>query len=272
MEQEIQDARTRKDLASQYRVVGVDIAPAKRSTICYLEAESGQIKLENLQAPALRERLDKWREEQTLLVWDAPLTAVPPQYWTTGQASGKDRHFTIRAIEKHYRKTDLPKGVSVQGYASCQHWTITRFLLGLPIVGPYCSQDLPYVHLTEEGSLLAQAVVVETHPALALYLLFLGHVGSQFYRYKGRGLKAEERDKNLGIICDELCSWLEEIGLEELAPADIEIKKVDDLDAYVCWLLGMVWLRKESTIPVAIEGNAKTGSMLLPSTTLSYCV
>ncbi|MDE0507448.1 MAG: hypothetical protein OXI17_02290 [Gammaproteobacteria bacterium] len=108
-----------------------------------------------LNALELREYLDglAGAKEAVLVCWDAPLTGP----FDPDDAGSHRFDFTKRPIERFFPLDETgfktPKGISVQGYAGCQHWTISRSLLGLPRVGPYDKPEnnLPFRLVAASG-------------------------------------------------------------------------------------------------------------------------
>ncbi|MYH47653.1 MAG: hypothetical protein F4127_13505 [Gammaproteobacteria bacterium] len=128
-----------------------------------------------LNALELREYLDglAGAKEAVLVCWDAPLTGP----FDPDDAGSHRFDFTKRPIERFFSLDETgfktPKGISVQGYAGCQHWTISRSLLGLPRVGPYDKPEnnLPFRLVAASGEQMrSRKSVVEIHPGLAAWL------------------------------------------------------------------------------------------------------
>lgn len=154
-------------------VVGIDPAPGKGATLAHAELVGSKVTNAVLEpkplcAPALRERLRAWRGtgHRLLVCWDAPLTGPTHLDDQAGQATGD---FTIRPIERILRSKDWKvPGVSVQGYAGCTHWTVSRNVLGYPRVGRFDTPELDFDLLTSEHDQPGQHSVIEVHPAVAL--------------------------------------------------------------------------------------------------------
>jgi hypothetical protein len=147
-------------------VLGVDRAPSFGGHVfdgCHRPARITQLAVE------LRELRNT---RASLPCWDAPLTGPPDPT----EPSDQEGVFTKRLIEKFFDRQQwgfkVPKGISVQGYAGCQHWTISLHLLGLPRVGPWDTEwsALPFTLLTDGPPASLGHYVVEVHPALALWL------------------------------------------------------------------------------------------------------
>lgn len=239
------------------KVFGVDMGSAKGAVIYGDEGFLNGGKA--MDGPALSD----WVQSvgaggDVLVLWDAPLTGPPDpsQVSTTKQSA-----YTQRPVESFFRRAAGMKpttggGVSIGGYANLSHWTLTRAVLGLPRVGPYCSAEgLPLRHLAEGGPPTDGRWVAEVHPAIALWIWF-GALDS----YKGAGGKVESA---------RLLSRLVDAVPASLRPSVNEETATDDhLDAYVAWLLGRLWGSSATSLggEVRLLGNATDGSFLLPVT------
>ena len=238
------------------RVVSVDPAPGSNNVSTVFDGE------QFLEIPTHRMRgfLDDLGPE-TLLCWDAPLTG-PIDSTSAGRSKGD---FTQRVIEAFFMrpKTGLkdatPTGISVGGYAGLQHWTITRSVLGLPRVGPYCVDydALPF-HLlpdpTHRRSRRPQ--VVEMHPAVAAWLWCKeSPLAPDGWKYKDDG-------KVRGGMWD--------IVRGRVDPPFVKAYPTnhDEFDAATGYLLGMIYLQDRykplGERKVDIVGSRETGAWLLP--------
>ena len=110
---------------AKIKVIGIDPAPGKGSLLFDGEQYSSHLKPDEL-------KNELAKSDPVLICWDAPLTG--PGVFNNGR-------FTQRPIEKYLReqlglnkklKNNKAQGVSVQGYAGCQHWTISRYIFGFP--------------------------------------------------------------------------------------------------------------------------------------------
>lgn len=244
---------------SDIQIIGIDIAPGKKSTIydgnCY----------QHMSADALSNYLISLQNDKNktvLLCWDAPLTG--PQTTTRDNYFFRSGDFTKRIIEKEYY--NVPKGISVMGYASCPHWTITKFLTGYPIIGDYCiKENLPFTLVTNEKTELVnnKKYIVEVHPALSIWLLMKDIVDhEQNWVYK----KMDEFELN-NFITDFKAT------LETILPKDfwecinvVNPQNDDELDAYTAWLMGYLWVSKIklNNIRITPVGNREKGCIILP--------
>lgn len=241
-------------MESNVKVIGVDPAPGKGSTVF-----DGKTFHDNLNPDKLIgfiNELESDTNNHILICWDAPLT---------GPGDLKDGRFTIRPIEKflkiklgmnNKKKEDKISGLSIQGYSSCPHWTISRYVFGMPRFGnnnfnrvTECPEDkLPFQMATE--STLKGNSIIEVHPALAMYL-WLG----ELKKYKGREPKESAKDlwdELLRLRIPEACK----IG-------DIDKEKLNDdrLDSAVAYMLGKVWTTSKD---VELIGDKINGQILVP--------
>lgn len=237
------------------KVIGIDPAPGKQSTVYSEKDEDG---FKSFYANELKKYLDE-QKAPVLICWDAPLTG--PRNPDAEQILPGD--YTQRQIESFFKQQQgmkTPTGISVQGYASCPHWAITRALLGLPRVGPYDTpwQDLPFQLLASEEDKTQSAppgkYVVEVHPAVALWL-WLRPQDDYVYKPNKNTSKAKAKAKSL-CFYRQLKKQFPQIKLP------MTIANDDQLDALVAWLLGKLWV--ESHNEVILLGSMETGAMLLP--------
>ena len=191
-----------------------------------------------------------------LLCWDAPLTGPADP-----ASAGTWPDFTQRLIERFFLYDfETPKGISVQPYAQCQHWTITRSLLGLPRTGTYdlCFQQLPFRLLPAPPSERAdRPSVVEIHPAVAAWLWCKDRGDASNWNYK----------KDRKVRNKLWCMILKRTGF----PWDnrCKPKNDDEFDAAVGYILGSMYLQDQGATDgeprVEILGCRSTGSFLLPT-------
>ncbi len=245
----------KKRTAKSMRVIAIDPAPGKESTVFegteYLR----------LSARELREFMDQVADAKgsVLVCWDAPLTGP----FDTENAGSYRFDFTKRPIERFFSLDDTgfktPKGISVLGYGACPHWTISRALLGLPRVGPHDKPEnkLPLKLVTNSSDKLQKRKsVIEIHPGLAAWLWCRGERGADAnWIYKGN---------QGGKIREEM--WeivLERSGFEEDLPHP---KSDDEFDAAIGFVLGKLFaLDREAALRRSlILGGREYGALLLP--------
>jgi len=219
-------------------VIGIDPAPSKKSTVCYLK--DGKILFEDFTPYELKDFLDERTEPDILVCWDSPLTGV--------DVSKKDNSFYSRAIEKKFQQKEeyhylKETGVSVLGFAGCPHWTVSRYVLGLPKFTEFDKNKIPFRLITKESDInIGGRMVTEVHPAIAIHHWYIESI-------KGYKTKTSQ----VGKIFDKISKrWKLTLGIKP--------KNSDQLDALVAFVLGTLWLKKDG---VEIYEH-KNSSFLLP--------
>lgn len=228
---------------ADWKVVGIDPAPRKGLSV-FDEDGFRQVKVEK--APAYIDSLFK-TSNKILICWDSPLTA--PSKTSEIEKSV----FTQRAIESFFSSQDwrTPKGISVRGYSGCPHWTISRYLLGLPQVGRYDANDIPFALCCDGEMPKSGKCVVEVHPAVAIWLALSRKDRSWEYK--------KDKDVLKDLLKDMTNTELFGPVLEECSKPP---NNDDELDALVAYSLGRAWLSGEYS--VGSLGDRKSGSFLLP--------
>lgn len=237
------------------KVCGVDPAPGKG-----LQVFDG----EDRKYPVERARgfLETIREiGEVLVTWDAPLSG-PPACVLDG-AGEIGPAFTQRPIESFFgRKATgfkAPVGISVLGYSGCQHWTISRSLVGLPRVGPFdaAAESLPFRLVSDDAQRpICGCHIVEVHPAVALWLWCDGKRAGDTasWRYKTE----DDVRRELWKILPEQTAAGNVLGFcdPQALPSD------DQLDARVAYALGRLWLDESDS--VVLLGDLDSGTFLVP--------
>jgi hypothetical protein len=233
------------------KVIGVDPASGKKSYVF-----SPELRIDSaLNVAQLHGHIQQWSTDRVLLCWDAPLTGP-----SNPNHPNESANLTRRPIEEtHANSTKDVEGVSVLGYSGLSHWTITRHLLGLPIVSRFDApfDQLPLYPVFDRSSVdKHSAVVTEVHPTLALWYWLQNE---SLFPYKKSSMKADERRAKVHDAWATLLQALEPFHLEiaDFGPPSSD----DELDARLAWILGTLWLKDEA---VHLEGDVKTGSFLLP--------
>lgn len=266
-------------------VIGIDPAPSKDTVVCTDFGEGlGKgtgIQFDTWENTKVKTKLEKFctkakeKNCKVLITWDAPLTGPDFSMMESENFDSKPKKntvFTKRPIEKIFKgpkgKGDWwqknPVGISVQGYGSCPHWTISKHVLGLPHIGgnDLSKQEYELLVSDEIKLTLDKPVVAEVHPALAMWLWLSSPENSNAdinWEYK-------QDPKNCEKIFAKLKQFVEGMGCPETS------KKSDDhLDAWVAWVLGKQQLQGDKSefgkeIKVRLVGNRNTGAMLLPVT------
>ena len=255
------------------RVIGIDPAPSKH-TAAYDGNKFYEIELSELRG---------WIQEKacgdnTLLCWDAPLTASIHGEQVDFYARPIER--TINTIDKNIKDAKHkrpPSGVSTLGYAGCPHWVITQYCLDLPSVyDSNCKGAFELI--TDNNFSKNKNCVIEVHPALALWCwLNEDNKYTGDWHYKGGTKKAERnlRLDNLRNLVDALHDVTRKFG-EDFQMNSETIEQIkndtggDHLDAYIAWILGELWAKEvknnKGESVVVLVGNRDTGAILLPNT------
>lgn len=251
------------------RIAGIDPAPGKGSTVATATVTEGLIsdvelvhaRLAPAQVRDLLAGLAKG-EKRALVCWDAPLTGPPQPDHTDAGDSGD---FTIRSVERLFRtKKWIVPGISVQGYAGCQHWALSRNALGHPRVGPFDRSDTPWSLLADKGQRIAGHQVVEVHPGLALLFWLAGNT-SGLAEKQACGLlyKVPPVEHFWKLL---LTAW-EGSGFTNLGASlsHLDVTTDDHLDAVLALALGILLaLDNGEPAKVGILGTAASGAFLLP--------
>ncbi|MGH9721710.1 MAG: DUF429 domain-containing protein [Bryobacteraceae bacterium] len=227
------------------QVVGIDVGPAKGGHVCK-DGANVRVRL-----PQSLERDVNNLGSDVLVAWDAPLTGC-----SDPDGALVESDLTRRVIEAFFSQGDFkpPEGVSVLGYSSCPHWTITRRVLGLPRVGRYDCLGIPFSLATHHTPPKSGRHVVEVHPALWLWIKSEDDLIMKSWRYKDDT-----------CVRQRIWDFLKERYSEKVKRLDLEgrsVPKDDELDSITAWLLARGWLDGDD---VMLLGDARTGAMLLPS-------
>ena len=266
------------------RVIGIDPAPKKKTTICDPDGEDENI-FREVAATKLADEVNKLAPggKSCLICWDAPLVGPP-----LAESSQKTDHpYNRRPIEAFFAKgrsthpfgTHGVTGISVQSYTGCPHWALTQAVLGYPRTGEYSqpASELPFELQTDpEFSANGRPrKVVEVHPALALWLIyewlmpekekhFRKKNNEALFKYKGNGSThaAEERlFSGLKHFVKEDAAALKVV--DQIENNNLADDFTDDrLDALTAWCLGKLWVNKPGK--VRLLGNDVKGTFLLP--------
>ena len=236
---------------SRMFISGIDPAPSKGTTI-FDGSSFSQMNPRQLVA-----YLDELRTKaQALICWDAPLTGPS----ATDIEATRDGDFSQRTIERFFSRTvtgfKTPGGISVLPYSGCPHWALSRAVVGLPRLGPWDSglEDLPFKFVsTDSPPTQPGHYIVEVHPAVAIWLWCKEAFPSGPWDYK-------KNSDTLAVLWTCLSDRLEPCGLPSLK--DFAPKNDDELDAFVSFALGFLWLHDPDK--VFLLGDGRTGSMLLP--------
>lgn len=201
--------------------------------------------------------------EPAFIGWDAPLGAALNEEYFDLYSREIERFFNNQR-----KALGIPKGISTLGYAGCPHWTITQYVLALPILDPTHQRSSCFFHIQQSDELdKHRFLVAETHPALSIWLLLKDRLREdalfkESWQYKGNISKTLKQAR-LERIVDALFE-MQIPQKSSLTPKlKDQIKQSDDhLDAFVCYLISALFVAKEKA--VALYGDAKRGSFLLP--------
>ena len=255
------------------RVIGIDIHPGKKSMIYDGKefSEKGFNQLKDYLA-AIREK-----NERTLICCDAPLTGQRAEekmsefkYETFKYKIKNNKRYTTpsnsltkRDIEyfftngSEYNVREIP-GINVGNYSNLSHWTVTNALFGLPIMGTYCQKELPFKNIHSNSEIIERQnlYITEVHPALAIWIWSKRKKipkKSKIYGYK----KGKEGLKKI----KELLLDIDVIKAQDMFS---KISNDDQLDAYISWKLGDLWINEDLKMKVDTVGTSASGTFLLP--------
>jgi len=221
---------------NKVKVIGIDPAPSKESTVF-----DGK-KFENKNYKELSDYLKNLKETDlnVLICWDAPLSFSIKKNTTP---------FSKRIIEKYFSRQDgykTPEGISIMGYSTCPHWTISQYLLGYPAISNDNIIRKNQFDLKFDKKKISKSIT-EVHPAVAIWIWCLDN-NIKDWKYK-------KSKKSFETILSILKS-------KSIISEDIIIANDDQLDAYIAWKLGSEWVK--NTGKVKILGDNISGSFLLP--------
>lgn len=265
--------------ATRYmRVLGIDPAPSKSSTICDPGGSSNDL-FDSLQPTELADAVETLNSEQgpVLICWDAPLTGPPLNGERSSEAGNA---YSQRPIDAFFGKSESThdwgtygvSGISVQPYSGCPHWTITRALFGYPRLGRYCKppSELPWKLQTNPvySPSSSGKDIVEVHPALALWLMLprdKRHSEKENFKYKGNS-NEDTKNEAKQTLFDGLAAFTEGTEAHDVVKSQqAEALNDDELDALTAWVLGTLWT--EMSERVRLLGNQTYGTFLLPTDT-----
>lgn len=229
---------------SKIKVIGVDPAPVKDSTV--FDGE----KFQHLGFEELKVEIDRLAKlkEHVLICWDAPLlntTERKPPYFKEIEKTLKKLFYTGAN-----KKKKGAEGVSVLPFGTCPHWTISRYILGLPRFSSYDSEDVPFKLLeSDDEKCNIKHSVLEVHPAVGLY----------YWSDKKLGAYKNSKPDKIKQVWDIV---KEHPALIKQSNTEVNPKNDDELDALMAFMMGKLWV--ESDEWVKLYGNPEIGGMLLP--------
>lgn len=239
------------------KILGIDPAPAKDSII--FDGERFLYKTPQ----ELKSYIDNIKDA-TFIAWDAPLSAAVSQ---------KDFSLTIRRVERFFyrqgryaKELGIPKGVSTLGYSSCPHWTVSQYIFGLPVINEEFVKGLKWNLVMEPSQIQKSHLqITEAHPALSLWILLREELKdeplfSSSWQYKGYSSSDKDINKRKEMLVKKLLSHP---LVKNIVTGDIKISTDDELDAFVCYILGYLAVNEPNHS--LILGDKINGSFLLPN-------
>ena len=164
----------------QWKVVGIDPAPSKKTTVWAVE---GTEEIKAAQVPEWVADLVT-DHERLLIAWDAPLS-----FDSTISCSDRPVDRALRAVLKAEHRID-PGAASILPFSGCSHWAITCSALGYPFGPKPGSLQLAPVDLPRNLDTTG-AYLIEVHPAVTLAVWWLeSKTGKKMRRYKGKDFAA----------------------------------------------------------------------------------
>lgn len=238
------------------KILGIDPAPAKQSIIfdgnnfLYKTPKELKTYIDNI-------------DDDTFIAWDAPLS---------GALSDKNFSLTIRQIERFFYRQGrtakglkIPKGISTLGYSACPHWTVSQYLFGYPVINSDIIKKLKWDLVNSVSDISKRRFqITEAHPSLSIWILLRDQLKSEklfssSWQYKGYSKSDKEIDKRKNIIIEKL---LKHSIVKDTIKSKIDIGSDDELDAFMCYILGSLAVNKKDEI--LILGDEINGSFLLP--------
>ncbi len=240
------------------KVLGIDPAPSKNSVV--FDGDT----FKEFSPRELKDYIeDITKSNSSLFIsWDAPLSAAIDE---------ENFSLTIRKIERFFNRLgryakglEIPEGISTLGYASCPHWSISQYIFGLPIISPSFQHSSRFKLIMNEDDIESRGLyITEIHPALSMWILLKDRFKKNKHfenSWKYKGDNKEETIKKRTYLIAELLKL--DIVKKELPKNRLIIDSDDKLDAFVCWLMATLLVKKDKS--AKIYGNNLDGSFLLP--------
>jgi len=241
------------------KVLGIDPAPAKDSVVF-----DGR-DFKTFDPRELKEYIDTLSKEEEFLfiAWDVPLSAA---------LDDNNFSLTIRKIERffnrngrHAKELHIPEGISTLGFSSCPHWTVSQYIFGYPVINPHFQNNIDFELVMDNETLIksrAGHYITEIHPALSMWILLKNIIDDELFNssWKYKGDSSMRTKKRSHIIVEHLFAL--EFVREYIDTDNISITTDDELDAFVCWLMGRAL--GDNDPRVRIYGDKSNGSFLLP--------
>ena len=240
------------------KVLGIDPAPAKDSVVF-----DGR-DFKTFGPRELKAYIDVLsKEEKSLFIaWDAPLSAA---------LDDNNFSLTIRKIERFFNRNGryakelhIPKGISTLGFSSCPHWSVSQYIFGHPIINPHFQNSIDFELVMDNETLSKRRAghyITEIHPALSMWILLKDIIDDELFNssWKYKGDSSAQTKKRSHIIVEHLLAL--EFTQKYIDPSKITITTVDELDAFVCWLMARALIENDPR--AKIYGDRSNGSFLL---------
>lgn len=243
------------------RVIGIDPAPTKKTTIC-ISKDGDAPRFEELKPTEVLPKIEAWLSDgtRTLFLWDAPLRLD----------RSSSRRFHSRAIDsatqrwlKGTRRVE-PRAVGVSAAAQCPHNLLSQHVWGLP-VGERPRHGLRLLQSADRVLTGDESWLAEVHPAVAVAVWWSARGPRRAMpRYKPGGkTKAADARANLQRIVRVLERILPEGPRPSGALVGDRGWDDDRLDAWVAWRLGRDLLAGCARALGPVDG----GTYVLPTPT-----
>lgn len=229
------------------KIIGVDPAPSKPTTVCMDGQTFLKIKPRHLKG---------WIQEQVsthkdlLIAWDAPLSFNPVNSY-----SDRPIDKALRTFIRAHKDRIVPNAVSALPFAGCPHWAITNDVLGHPLGGG--TSGISLADETYPVQQPAGAYAIEVHPAVTLALWWLEAERSEpMQRYK-TGSKVSKK-----LAAHHQQQLIDTLGKKGMPS---HISDDDELDAWVAWRMASDFLQGAAVM----IGDTLSGAYVLPTSAAS---
>ncbi|MEN4053165.1 MULTISPECIES: DUF429 domain-containing protein [Sulfurimonas] len=235
-------------------VLGIDPAPAKESVV-FDGREFHSFFPKELKAYI------QSHQEPLFISWDAPLSAALDDAYFSLTIRPIERFFN--RLGRHAKEFGIPEGITTLGFSGCPHWTLSQYIFALPQLNDELQHKSGFELVMEHQTNLQnnKKYITEIHPALSMWMFLKEKLDNEVlfqnsWKYKGdRKKETLERRERLSA---EMIFLAEEI----FNLNDIVIRSDDELDAFVCWIMGKLYVMGNQR--AYIYGSQKVGSFLLP--------
>lgn len=238
------------------KVLGIDPAPSKESVI--FDGE----KFLHFDVRELKEYIESEskREDSLFISWDAPLSAALDDNNFSLSIRKIERFFNLNG--RYAKSLGIPRGISTLGFSGCPHWSISQYIFSYPILNSETQLPSKFKLLMDENELTKSGhYITEIHPALSMWILLKDVVKEELFidSWKYKGDSSQETKLRKAVLIENILAL--EI-VKKVLKVEVEIKSDDELDAFVCWLMGTLLVHGDSS--AKIYGDNLNGSFLLP--------